>query len=232
MGYGKILKLGMSELQSFSDFVLSNRKMISPRVFSEEFGKIQRGFLAGNDRDLFCLGASRFAKNLAANDNKDFAGIIYSRLCKLMEFSPVELEKYAKEGYKIAELNGDYVHMMARLNDLRKVYMKRPEKLYDYIQVLYKQEKCLKHLSKHYDSAVATYQSVSRKPASQHDYEQMLAYVQTEIGKLTKVKHPNDAMKKLLSAKNIFEKSDNKHAIKYVDMLISEIRKNPEFGRK
>lgn len=231
MGYEKIVKLGINEFRSFSNFVLVNNKKFTPRVFSEEFGKVQRGFLAGNDKDVFCSEADNFAEKLSAQNNNDFAGIIYSGLCKLTEFYPPALERYALKGYEVAKINGDYVHMMARLNDLRKIYMNKPDKLYDYIQVLYKQEKCLRQLAKHYDTAVESFQSVSRKPAKKEDYEQMLGYVQTEIAKLTKKKHPNDARRKLLSAREIFEKFHNNPSIKYIDMLLSEIDKSQKLTK-
>ena len=75
-----------------------------------------------------------------------------------------------------------------------------------------------------YEECVTNFQSVIRKPASQEQYEKMLAYVQTEIAKLTKKKHPNDALNKLMSARHIFEKQNNEQSLKYIDMLINEIR--------
>ncbi len=213
----------LPEFHSFSKFVLENQEAISPRLFSQEFTKMQRNFAQGQDRDVFCLQANALAQELLKTENKDLAGIIYSGLCKITEFIPNELERFARQGYEVAKSNGDYVHMMARLNDLRKVYMDRYDKLYDYIQVLFKQEKCLKQLTRHYDESVGSYKSVMRRPAPLQEYRTMLAYVQTEIGKLTKKKHPEDAYKKLYSARQIFEQDGNIRAVKYVEMLISEI---------
>lgn len=217
---GKILP----EFNSFSKFVLENQKQITPRVFSQEFIRFQRGCDAPLTRDMFCQQADDLALKLIEQKNKDLPGIIYSGLCKMTEAFPNQLERFALSGYKVAKSKRDYVHMMARLNDLRKVYTRRPDKLYDYIQVLYKQEKCLKQLTNHYDESVLAYQSVIRKPASKDDYRQMLAYVQTEIGKLTRKKHPDDALKKLLNAREIFVERGNKQSVSYVDMLISEIK--------
>lgn len=59
--------------------------------------------------------------------------------------------------------------------------------------------------------------------ASRTDYENMLAYVQTEIGKLTRKKHPQDAYNKLINAREIFEKRGNYQSVGYIDMLISKI---------
>lgn len=207
----------------FSEFVIKNQRRMTPGNFSEELGYVQQDFINAGRRRLFCLEADQLAQNLVKSKNKDFPGIIYSALCKLTENFPAQLEYFAQKGYEVAKNNGDYVHMMARLNDLRKVYMNRPEKLYDYIQVLYKQEKCLKKLTNHYDSAVQTFQSVSRKPAPREEYRKMLAYIQTEIGKLTKKKHPHDAEKKLNNAKQIFQDNGDYKSVNYIDMLLFEI---------
>lgn len=209
--------------ERFSSFVLDNQSQITPRVFAEEFGKIQRHYMIEKQRDVFCSEADGLAAKLVEQKNNDFAGIIMSALCKLTEFMPNQLEKFAKKGYEIAKANGDPVHMMARLNDLRKVYYRRPEKLYQYIQVLYKQEKCLKELTNHYETLSETHKTVTRRLAPKKDYEQMLAHVQTEIGKLTKKKHPLDAQSKLLSARAVFDARGNKQNVEYIDMLLREI---------
>lgn len=208
------------KFKNFSDFILANRKSVSPRVFSEHYST----FVKKMKPDEFCSESEKLATALTKHNENGFAGIIYSTLCKVTEFIPNELEKFALKGYEVAQSNGDYVHMMARLNNLRKVYNGRPEKLYNYVQTLYKQEKCLKQLTRHYDECIQDFQSVIRQPASQEQYEQMLAYVQTEIGKLTRKKHPNDALNKLMSARHIFEKQNNTRSVNYINMLISEIQ--------
>ena len=212
--------------EKFSRFVLENQDNITPLVFSQDFGSMQKIYMKSKQRDLFCSQADELAGKLVKSSNNDFAGIIMSALCKITEFFPDKLEKKKKKGYEIAKNNGDYVHMMARLNNLRKVYQGRYDKLYDYIQVLYKQEKCLKEMTNHYESAIGTYQSVVRNAASREDYENMLAYVQTEIGKLTRKKHPDDAQAKLLNAREIFERHGNLQSVGYINMLLSKIQNN------
>lgn len=206
--------------KSFSEFILTNRKSISPRVFSEHYGS----FVKAMKPDEFCTESAQLAEELSKQNENGFAGIIYSTLCKVTECVPHELEKFAIKGYETAKLNGDYVHMAARLNNLRKVYDGKPEKFYDYIQTLYKQEKCLKKLTRNYDDCVQNFQSVIRKPATKEQYEQLLAYVQTEIAKITRKKHPEDALHKLISARYIFEQQNNTKSLNYVNMLISEIQ--------
>ena len=206
-----------TKLEQFSRFVFDNQNQISPRIFAEEFGKIERQYLIEKQKDLFCSEADRFAGQLAEHENNDFAGIIMSALCKLTQLFPEKQEPFAIKGYKIAKANGDPIHMMARLNDLRKIYYRRSEKLYKAL------EKCLKELTKNYANAIKSYKSVTRQAAKQRDYEQMLAHVQTEIGKITKRKHPHDARAKLLSAREIFKQHGNTKNVKYINMLLSEI---------
>ncbi len=233
MFFKPLLKaLPSPNIETFSRFVLGNSKNITPRLFSKNLGEIRSSYFAKGKVDEFCSKASSLARTLTEQNDNDFAGIIMSSLSKVERLPIKTSEKIALQGYEIAKANGDYIHMMSRLNDLRKLYYRRPDKLYNYINVLYKQEKCLKHLSKHYDEAIAGYKTVSREAASQYDYTQMLGYVQTEIGKLTKAKHPHDALRKLLSARQIFELSGNKRSLSYIDMLISEIRSTPGFVEK
>lgn len=221
----------LPDFGKFSEFVLQNQRQITPKIFSQEFGKVQKGFIAAKQRELFCKEADDLAAKLVAEKNGDFAGIIYSALTKLTEYFPKELEIYAKKGLAVAEANGDYVHMMARLNNLRKVYIDKPDKLYDYIQTLYAQEKCLKKLSKNFDDATAGFRTVSRKTATKEDYQKMLAYVQTEIGKLTWKKHPKDATKKLFSARQIFEARGDTQSVDYIDMLLSKVNKSSNLDK-
>ena len=212
--------------ERFARFVLENQEHITPLGFSKDFGSMQKMYMKSKSSDFFCSQADELAGRLVESSNTAFAGIIMSALCKLTEFFPEKLEGFAKKGYEIAKSNGDYIHMMARLNNLRKVYQGRFDKLYEYLQVLYKQEKCLKEMTNHYESAVGKYQSVVRNAASRNDYENMLAYVQTEIAKLTRKKHPYDAQAKLLNARQIFEKRGNHQSVGYINMLLSKIQDN------
>lgn len=211
-------------IEKFSRFIQENKERISPQIFAEEFGKVQRFYLSSKQRDTFCFEAEVLAEKMIEDKNPDFAGIILSSLCKLTQYIPELLEIFATRGYYVAKSNSDTVHMMARLNDLRKIYYRVPDKLSQYLKVLYKQEKCLKELTRNYDKAVNSYQTVSRHAAQKRDYELMLAHVQTEIGKITKRKHPVEAKERLLSARETFETSGYEQNVQYIKMLLDEIK--------
>lgn len=210
-------------IENFSRFLAQSKGQISPQTFADEFSKIRRNYLSSSQRDTFCSEADILATKMIEENNTDFAGIILSSLCKLTQYLPEQLEHFALKGLQVAKSNKDTVHIMARLNDLRKIYYRRPDKLYEYIQVLYQQEKCLKELTRNYDQAIGSFHSLSRIAAQKRDYDLMLAHVQTEIGKLTKRKHPQDAQAKLISARQTFETRGYKQNVEYIDMLLNEI---------
>lgn len=206
--------------RSFSKFVLENERMITPRVLSEHFINFQKSLERSAEVDEFCREADDLASKLFQDEKMDLAGIIYSGLCKM---GGRDMQVFAQKGYEVAEANGDYIHMMARLNDLRRVYYRDPSKVNEYVRVLYKQEKCLKHLTRNYDEDVKNFHSVIRRPGSFVEYETMLAHVRTDIGKLTWRKHPNDARHKLLLAKATFDKIGYTDSSKYIENLLKKI---------
>lgn len=221
-------KIQIPEVGRLADYVIQNNRHISPKFLSKEFLTMQDKY-ADRYYDTFCHDADVMAKCLEHGKNPELPGIIYSAMCKLTEYFPRQLEYFAKKGYQIAERNGDYIHMMARLNDLNKVYKNRPDKLMQYIDVLYGQERCLKELCYNYDNAVSTFRSVSRLPAPRESYYLMLANTQTELAKLIRRKHPDQAERKLLSARNIYSRDKiespekNQASINYIDMNLRKI---------
>ncbi|MGN0031426.1 MAG: hypothetical protein ACI37Q_05685 [Candidatus Gastranaerophilaceae bacterium] len=222
----KINKITIPILEQFTDFMIANRRNVTPNFFADEFNRVKWICLQELPEDVFCTEAGIAATKLVETENTNFAGIIMSSLCKLVESIPELLEPMAIQGYEISKINGDTIHMLSRLNDLRKIYLDQPDKLYQYIKVLYKEEKCLKELVNNYEKATKSYKTLTRRPATLQEYEQMLGFIQTEIGKLTRRKHPIDALEKLISAREIFVKRNNTKHVAYIDLLIKEIEQN------
>jgi hypothetical protein len=211
------------EMRKFNDHIISEYAGMSSENFSLELKKISRICVEKHTEEAFSRTASGLASTMMNKNKSDFAGIIMSTLCKINEAVPSELEKYAKKGYEIAKSNGDYVHMMARLNNLRKIYTRNPQRFKDYLGVLFEQERCLNELTTNYAETKSKHRTVFRPIADKDDYEQMLAYVQTEIGKLTRSKSPNSAVRRLKSAKRIFSKNENYQSVEYIDLLLNKI---------
>ncbi len=221
-------RIQIPEVGRLADYVIQNDKYITPKFLSKEFLTMQNRY-ADRYYDSFCNDADVMARCLEKGENPELPGIIYSAMCKLTECFPSQLEYFALKGYQVAERNGDYIHMMARLNDLHKVYKNKPDKLMQYIDVLYGQERCLKNICYNYNNVITTYHSIIRKPASRESYYLILANTQTELAKLIRRRHPDQAERKLLSARNIYSRDKielperNKASIKYIDMLLKKI---------
>lgn len=221
-------KIQIPEVGRLADYVIQNNRNISPKFLSREFLTMQNRY-ADRYYNTFCHDADVMGKCLERGKNPELPGIIYSAMCKLTEYFPHQLEYFAKKGYQVAERNGDYIHMMARLNDLHNVYRNNPNKLMQYIDVLYGQERCLKELCYNYDNAISTFRSVTRQPAPRESYYLILANTQTELAKLIRRKHPDQAERKLLSARNIYSRDKiespkkNQASIKYIDQLLHKI---------
>ena len=216
----------INTLRSFGEFVLANEKRITPRVFADEFWKLEKQYARGGNIDTFCRESDNLAQMLFNHYKDDYVGIIMSVLCKTNEARPQALEYFAWKGFDIARMNRDFVHMMARLNDLRNVYIENPACFRQYMDVLFRQEHCLHKLTSYYDDVSKNYHSVSREIAPRGTYEEMLAYTQTEIGRITKYSNPKDARYKLSSAHNIFlKRGKHKHA-EYVRKLLRDIDRN------
>lgn len=207
--------------KTFSQIALKNN--IDKSSFSRNLTMFKHGYCGNRGKILFCEEADALAEKLIKQGNYDFSGIIYSCITKICKNNPELLEKYAIKGYSIACQNGDYIHMLSRLDDLRKLYDRNPEKLYDFIQVMYAQEKCLENLSYNYEATTSTYKTILRKAAPKEDYEKMLGYIQTDIAKLIRNKHPDNSFKRLDSARRIFTKYNNIQGVDYIDRLKSKI---------
>ena len=219
----------LPDFRKFSKFIFSNQEKITPNFFATELRSIKNDYMLANERQLFCQRADRLAEQLESVQNRNFAGIVYSLLAKITEPFPKELEYYAYKGYKAAQRNNDPIHMLARLNDIRRLIYCQPARLHDYVNILFEQERCLKTITSSYDKVVGQFHTISRPQAPRKDYETMLAYIQTELSKLIWKKEPDLALKKLKSAQDIFRRTGEKGNREYITLLMCRIKAQPRF---
>lgn len=213
----------LPDIKYFCKYVADTRNNVSRRFFAGEFGRIKNAYLRNGQEDTFCFETDRLADRLMRNNNFDFVGIIMSALCKINENLPHNLEYFAKKGYAASCQNGDFIHAVARLNDLKRIYMGNPRKRAEYLQVLYKQEQFLQEMVQNYTGTVSSFCTIKRAAAPKDTYEQMLAYTKTEISKLTYRSNPREAMTKLNRAMQIFKKADNTHGWNYATLIVRNI---------
>ncbi len=172
--------------------------------------------------DVFCDKASKLADSLAKNNQRDFAGMIYSNLLKFPMLKPQFKEKIAIRALEIAEVQGDFVHALARLVDLKMLYRDLGMKKH-YAEILLKEEKLLKKIIKDYPSSKVRFKSVSRQIQPVETYTLKMAMTKVDIAKGILRRNPNAALTRLQAAREIFVQFNRTKEINFVDKLLSQI---------
>ena len=116
----------------------------SPEVLNGKFNQFSRMMIRGQHRDttyvvsqlkqyekqykklnlldVFSENIAGLADALHHRGLDDFAGILYSHLVKLSNISPKQREVFAQRALEVAQNQGDLLHTLARIVDLKKVY--------------------------------------------------------------------------------------------------------------
>lgn len=222
-----IHQLTVQSVRDFGHYVEKNHKTVSAQYFAKKLWELDKRYgQSPVTREVFSYEADMLADKLFALKRNDCVSIIMSLLCKTNKYCAPALEFFAGKGLDIAIINRDYVHMVARLNDLRTVYCNAPGQLHTYIRILEDEERCLLYITKSYDGAKHSFNTIGKKMAPKEKYEIMLAQVQLELAKLIKNKHPKTAFKKLASAERIFIKYNDRKTLDYISKLFHEINYN------
>ena len=206
----------------FSAYCLARRGHMTSRVFSYNLEKVKGSFCRWHQQDFFCEQASKLADDFCESGDFGYAGVIYSCIIKLCKDRTL-FEKIVRKAYQIAESQGDYIHMNARLNDLRRIYDSRPGKTRYHIDVLFKQEKCLEHLVHFYGQSVEHFRTISTRAADFDTYNLMLAYVRTTLAKLTWKNDPFEAKVRLLASRCVYKNCGDDKSVQYVNYLLKRI---------
>lgn len=172
--------------------------------------------------DVFCNKAVQLADSLVKGGQRDFAGMIYSNLLKFPMLSTELKEKIAIRALEVAENQGDIVHTLARLVDLKKHYKDLGMKQ-NYFQILIEEEKLLKKIIKNYQLSKLRFKSVARQIQPIDTYILKQAMTKVEIAKSLLRRDPNSALTRLFAAREVFVKYNRKKEISFVDKLRSQI---------
>lgn len=172
--------------------------------------------------DVFCERASKLADGLAQSGQRDFAGMIYSNLLKLPMLKPHFREQIAKRALEVAVVQGDFVHALARLVDLKMLYKDAGMKK-QYVDILLQEEKLLKKIIKDYPSSKLRFKSVARKIQPIDTYTLKMAMTKVDIAKSIMRREPNVALTRLYAAREIFVEYNRIKEVNFVDKLIYQI---------
>lgn len=200
----------------FADRTISRRKpdvkyLISQLKYHEtKYDK--NGFLTD-----FLFRLEDFAYGLEHNGLLDIAGMIYSRLAKLPT-TPELKEQFLRGGLRLARKQGDPIHILGRIVDLKKLY-EAEGKGNKFYKMLFSEEQTLTGIVENFVKAKINYRTVSKKAATEDVYSYRLAVVKVDIAKKMRSK---DRVERLLEAKEIFERLGCEKELKFVNKLLYE----------
>ena len=184
---------------------------------------ISEGYQKQAKLNEFIKSSKGLAETLVAMGNGNLAGIIYSILIKLNVKNPDALEQLATNALAIAKRFNDPVHIMARAENLVRIYEKREFGSHKHIDTLYTEKRALVDICKDYDKSKKRFRSISSRMKPIENYERMLAGVKIKIAEIIMHKEPKVAIEELKGAKSLIEKQgDGAHIVK-INNLITKL---------
>jgi hypothetical protein len=172
--------------------------------------------------DVFSESAARLADGLHHRGLDDFAGIIYSNLVKLPNISPKQREVFAQRALEVAQTQGDSLHTLARIVDLKKVYQTNGRKR-QVIDTLFLEEKQLMAIIKDFEGSKRSYKTYSRGANLLEVYELRLAMARVDIAKGLMNSNPLAAERKLQYAIPTFERFGRDREVQFAKTLLGQL---------
>ena len=197
-------------------------KSVNPLDFSNKLRSLGDEFVSENKPESMNKNAQRLAETLVNLKDLKLAGRIYSYLIKFNFGNKKAVEEYATNALIIAKRLHDPVHIMARADDLKKVYRYSGADQDKLLKVLFDQKRALNSIVKDYTGAQKRYVSVSTKMKPVENYELMLASVKIEIAEvLIRKKDISAARVELNEALAIYEKFGSGPNTERIQQLLS-----------
>ena len=216
----------------------------SPEVLHQKFNKFSRMMLQGQHRDttyvisqmkqyekqykkvglldMFCEQTSKLADGLHHRGLDDFAGILYSNLVKLPNISPKQREIFAQRALEVAQNQGDLLHTLARIVDLKKVYQNNGRRR-QVIDTLFLEEKQLMAIIKDFEKTKKSYRTYNRGVSSFETYQLRLAMARVDIAKGLLNSNPEAAERKILLAMPIFEDFGKEKELSFAQNILNQV---------
>lgn len=223
-------KITIPPVETFKNFRnrvsynIKENKQINLKSFACDLNDICNIFEAKHQRKDLNRVSSRFAESLVNLGQPSLAGIVYSTLIKLNEGNIKLIEELATKALAIAKRQHDPIHIMARANDLKRVYKIIAPGSEQHLKALYTTKRALVDICINYKETKRKYKSVTAKMKPLEQYEIMLASIRTEIAKVIKTKEPKTAKLELLSARESFQKLELEDKVQEVDKILKGLK--------
>lgn len=171
--------------------------------------------------DIFCNEAEKAISFLEQNDKKDIATMLLDSLSKMF-FSHNMLREANQALNHTLELNleeGDLLHALARYSDLENIARMIGSQR-DVFKILNQKKRCAKTVLKNYDDVAKNFKTISRTPTSERAVKILYARTLIKMAKIMTQKQPNNSIKMLQKAREIFVAIGEIESVNYIDSRI------------
>lgn len=203
--------------------IVTKKEKIDPSSFFAELNGLFNKFLESNQIDKINKIGTKFAEKLVGLGDSRLAAIIYSLLIKANEGNIELVERFATNGLAIAKRFNDPVHIMARCEDLRKIYNVTSPQSEKMLKILYDEKRALNSITKNYESAKNRFQTISKEMKPVENYKIMQGAVQIQIAKILQNTDKNAAISELNSAYNLLASVGKGKYTKEIKNLLNEL---------
>lgn len=205
--------------------IVSKKEDIEPSTFTDSLNKLFDKFISNNKIEKMNKNCTKLAEKLVGFGNGKLAAIIYSALIKANSNNPELVEQFATNGLAIAKRFHDPVHIMARCDDLRKIYSIKSPNSEKLLRILYEEKRALNEISNNYEGAKNRFNSLSRKMKPVENYKIMLAAIKIQIAKIIKSSKPKGSIQELQESYGILTKIEKGKYTEEIEKLLSELKK-------
>ena len=203
--------------------IVSKKEDIEPSTFTDSLNKLFDKFISNNKIEKMNKNCTKLAEKLVGFGNGKLAAIIYSALIKANSNNPELVERFAINGLAIAKRFNDPVHIMARCENLRRIYSVTEPQSEKLLTVLYEEKRALNQISKNYQKVQNRFQTVTSEMKPVEKYQIMLCAIKIQIAKIIEKSNPKEAINELKEAKVLLGKDKNGELLQEVEKLLSEI---------
>lgn len=203
--------------------ILSEKGDIEHNSFLKTLNAVLNKFTATNQLDGMNRKLPRLAENFVNLGNGSLAGIMYSVLIKANHNSPWLVEKFATNGLAIAKRFHDPVHIMARCEDLRRIYSITSPQSDKLLKILYEEKRALNGIINNYEGAKNRFCSVKREMKPRENYQILLGFIKLQIAKIIKESKPKEAIEELKGAYELISSVGKGDYTEEIERLLAEI---------
>lgn len=167
----------------------------------------------------FCDATEKLYKYLIEHNNTKLSNIILGELGKIYARTGnfTHAEDTLIKSLMISKSMDDNIHVLARLTDLEFLYKDFGDKKKLY-RTLKEKIKYAKEILENYEQNASKFNTLTKSPTSKNSIKIQLAYAYTNLADLLIRKHPQDSLKLVEKAKQIYMELAKTKEIKYLNV--------------